>query len=412
MTPLLSLIPLSLALAQTASGQQSASAVSSAPAAPSNTITALAADRPTVELAICLDISGSMDGLIDSAKARLWSIVNDLATAKPVPTLKVALLTYGCDAYDPSTGWVVVDSPLTEDLDMISQKLFALRTNGGTELVGRVVNAAATQLPWGSDPNALRIIVVAGNESADQDQEVKFPLACKNSISRGILVNSIYCGDASHADAPLWAEVAKLADGQYICIDQSTGAAVPESPFDKQLADLSLQVNTTYLACGTAGLVAQERQQAQDANAGALGGGVAASRAVTKSGALYNNSQWDLVDGCAAGTLDLEKVKDEDLPEEMRGKTLEEKKAMVAAKQAERAKIQSEIQTLSAKREQWVSQKAAETATQQGRTLDDALKQAIRSQAKQRGMQFDETPAAATAPASGPAPVPQAPPAP
>ena len=184
-----------------------------------NDVAVKPAARPVVELAICLDISGSMDGLIDSAKARLWSIVNDLATAKPIPEVRVALLSYGCDAYDPMTGWVVVDSGLTEDLDLISQKLFALHTNGGTEFVGRVVNTAAQTLSWSTDPNALRIIVVAGNEAADQDTVVTYQTASKASIERGILVNSIFCGTASDPIAANWGDVARLADGQFVCID-------------------------------------------------------------------------------------------------------------------------------------------------------------------------------------------------
>ena len=34
-----------------------------------------------IDLAICLDTSGSMTGLIESAKQRLWALVNDLALA-------------------------------------------------------------------------------------------------------------------------------------------------------------------------------------------------------------------------------------------------------------------------------------------------------------------------------------------
>ncbi len=364
----------------------------------------VAADsRPAVEIAICLDISGSMDGLIDSAKARLWSIVNDLATATPTPTLRVALLTYGCDAYEPTTGWVVVDSGLTEDLDLISQKLFALRTNGGTELVGRVVDKAAASLAWNPDPTALKIIVVAGNESADQDQEVRYHQASKTSIEKGILVNSIYCGSATDEHATLWGDVARLADGQFLCIDQSTGAAVPETPFDKQLAELSALVNTTYLACGIAGREAWANQAQQDANAAGLSGGAAAQRAVSKSSTLYDNRGWDLVDGCAAGTLKLEDIKDADLPAEMRGKTLEEKRAMVAAKQAEREKIQVDVHNLQAQREAWLTAESAKRAVTQGQSLDDALKSAIRTQATQRGMQWSAPPAP-PAPVTTPAP--------
>ncbi len=350
--------------------------------------------RPVVELAICLDISGSMDGLIDSAKARLWSIVNDLATAKPVPQVRVALLTYGCDSYSSEAGWVVIDSELTEDLDLISKKLFALKTNGGTELVGRVVDKAARSLLWSTDPHALRIIVVAGNEAADQDSVVTYQVASKTSIERGILVNSIFCGSPTDPIAPAWGEVARLADGQFLCIDQSAGALVAESPFDKQLTELSASINTTYLWVGEAGLAACSNQMEQDANARGLSGGVAAQRASSKSSAIYDNRANDLVDGCAAGTMKLEDIKDEDLPADMKGKTLDEKKAILAAKQADRLRVQQEIQSLQVKREAYLVEEARKQAGATGITLDDALKQAIRTQATKKGMKFVSPPVA------------------
>ncbi len=344
--------------------------------------------RPPVDLAICLDISGSMDGLIDSAKARLWSIVNDLATAKPVPELRVALLTYGCDAYDANTGWVVVDSGLTEDLDLISAKLFALRTNGGTELVGRVVDKAAQSLEWSTDPNALKIIIVAGNEGADQDTVITYQAASKTSIEKGILVNSIFCGNSGDPIATAWADVAKLADGQFLCIDQSTGAVVEATPFDAQLTTLSASINTTYLPMGAVGQQAWANQAAQDLNAAGLGGGVAAQRCQTKGGELYDNRQWDLVDGCSKGTMKLEDIKDEDLPEAMRGKSLDEKKKIVGENETRRKDIQKEIGDVQVKRDAFVAEESRKRATTQGATLDDALKQAIRKQATQKGMQF------------------------
>jgi hypothetical protein len=335
-----------------------------------------------------------MDGLIDSAKARLWSIVNDLATAKPVPQVRVALLTYGCDSYSSEAGWVVVDSELTEDLDLISKKLFALKTNGGTELVGRVVDKAARSLLWSTDPNALRIIVVAGNEAADQDTVVTYQVASKTSIERGILVNSIFCGSPTDPIAPAWGEVARLADGQFLCIDQSAGALVAESPFDKQLTELSASINTTYLWVGEAGLAACSNQMEQDANARGLSGGVAAQRASSKSSAIYDNRANDLVDGCAAGTMKLEDIKDEDLPADMKGKTLDEKKTILAAKQADRVRVQQEIQSLQVKREAYLVEEARKQAGATGITLDDALKQAIRTQATKKGMKFVSPPVA------------------
>ncbi|HVP73894.1 MAG TPA: vWA domain-containing protein, partial [Phycisphaerales bacterium] len=146
-----------------------------------------AGDR-IVELAICLDTSGSMEGLINAARVKLWEIVNDLALAKPTPRLRVALLTYGNDGHNAENGWVNIDIGFTEDLDMVSKQLFALTTNGGTELVGRVLKAAGERLDWNASDDVLKLIVVAGNESADQDTTFNFRDVCKATISKGVMI--------------------------------------------------------------------------------------------------------------------------------------------------------------------------------------------------------------------------------
>lgn len=345
---------------------------------------------PVVELAICLDVSGSMDGLLDGARARLWSLVSDLATATPTPSLKVALLTFGCDAYDPTAGWTRIDAPFTDDLDLVSERLFALSTNGGTELVGRVVALAARELAWTPGEGVVRMIVVAGNESANQDQEVPYPSACREAIERAILVNSIFCGSPGDPIAAEWADVARRADGQFVAIDQSREVVDPSTPMDEELAGLSASINETYLACGEQGAMRWQNQSAQDANALRLGSGAAASRASAKASALYDNRGWDLVDGCAAGTLDLATIPDADLPEEMRGKTLDEKRAIVEAKGKERAEIRSRIESLQKSRAEFIAAARRAAADSGATSLDDALRQAIRTQATRAGLSWSK----------------------
>ncbi len=77
-------------------------------------------ERRHVDLAICLDTSGSMRGLLDSARQSIWAIVNDLALAKPAPRLRIALLTFGNDGHSKANGWVRVDTGFTGDLDLVS----------------------------------------------------------------------------------------------------------------------------------------------------------------------------------------------------------------------------------------------------------------------------------------------------
>jgi len=342
-----------------------------------------------IDLAICLDTSGSMDGLIDSAKQRLWSIVNDLALADPAPELRVALLTFGNDGHDAENGWVNVDSELTGDLDLISQQLFALQTNGGTELVGRVVSVATGKLNWSQDPNALKLAVVAGNESADQDSVVSFRDACAAAIKNGIMVNSIYCGNPADAEAPLWKEVSLRADGHFATIDHQNGTLAIDTPFDVQLVALTGSVNPTYLPFGENGATSWANQTVQDTNAIGLNNDAAANRAMCKNGALYVCG-WDLVDASKQEGFDLAAIEVEELPEVMRTMSLEERRAYIDENAAKRAEIQAKIAEVGQQREAWLTQEMKRLALDETNSFDYQLRNAIRSQVSQRGFQFPE----------------------
>lgn len=344
-------------------------------------------EQRVVDLAICLDTSGSMDGLIESAKQKLWAIVNELALAEPTPRLRVALLTFGNDGHNAEGGWVRVDAPLTEDLDTISQQLFALTTNGGTELVGRVLQSAS-KLDWHPSTDALKLIVVAGNESADQDEKVPFRSMCKSIITDGIMINSIYCGPEADDIAPAWREVALLADGQFASIDQNQGTVVIATPFDEQLSVLSASLNTTYLPYGEAGQERWANQQLQDDNAKSLNDAACAQRAATKASAVYSCGTWDLVDGCANGQIVLADIKVEDLPENMREMTIEERQAYLDETGAKRAGIQEQIAALAKDRDAYVAEEMKRLALDTSKSFDNAVRQAVRDQAAAKGFSF------------------------
>ncbi|MDA1267285.1 MAG: VWA domain-containing protein, partial [Planctomycetota bacterium] len=343
-----------------------------------------------VDLAICLDTSGSMSGLIEATKQKLWSIVNDMALAEPEPVLRVALLTFGNDGHNPENGWVKVDVPLTADLDLISQHLFALSTNGGSEYVSRVVDKATHGLEWSPDPMALKLIVVAGNEGADQDPMIPYPQACKSAITAGVMINAIYCGNKTDAVARGWEQVAKLADGHFATIDHNQGTIIVESPFDDQLGALSSSVNATYIPLGDVGRSGWANQVLQDENAEGLNRENVASRARTKGGKLYKKS-WDLVEMCDAEEFDWTTLKDEDLPEEMRELDIEGRKAYVAKKKSERAEIHKQIADLSQRRQAWTEAYIKLHGLDASKSFDQALRGAMRSQAASKGFQFAET---------------------
>ena len=168
--------------------------------------------RRPVDLVVCLDTSGSMTQLIDSARAKLWDVVNELALAKPTPLLRVGLLTYGSPKLSTAErGWVVRQTDLTSDLDAVYAKMMAMTTDGGDEYVGWVLNDAVNTMNWSTDPNALKLVFVAGNESADQaSHRYNFRHVAELARSRGLVINAFYAGDHSRGVAEAWDQVQRL----------------------------------------------------------------------------------------------------------------------------------------------------------------------------------------------------------
>jgi len=343
------------------------------------------APRP-VDLAICLDTSGSMTALIDAARTRIWSIVNELALADPAPRLRVALLAYGTPGFGPESGFVKVLTDFTEDLDAVSAHLFALATNGGDEFVGRVLRHSLA-LDW-SKEEGLKLVVVAGNESADQDREAPFRDECRFAIGRGILVNALYCGPAGHTDAEGYREVARLADGHFAAIDPASAVNLV-SPFDREIADLNAALNRTNVPFGREGAAGAAAQERADSDASKSSSQTLAQRAQAKSGALYWN-RWCLLDALDRGTVKLEEMKEEDLPAALRGKSLEEQRSYLEAKRAERKKVQDHIQALSKQRADWAEAEMKKQRLSEEDSFDAAVKQAIRAQAAKKGYTFPE----------------------
>ncbi len=346
--------------------------------------------RPRIQLAILLDTSGSMDGLIDQARSRLWKIVNELATAKQngqAPRLQVALYEYGQSTIPAASGYLRRIVPLSMDLDRISEELFRLKTNGGDEYCGQVIQAAVRELEWNHGNNDLKLIFIAGNEPFTQGG-TDYRTACREAIGKGIVVNTIFCGNHQEGLQGGWKAGADLADGQYLAIDANNAPPPIQAPQDTEIARLSEELNRTYVAFGSAGASGRQRQQQQDKNAAAVSGEVLAQRAAAKAAPQYNNSSWDLVDAKKAGSVKLEELSEAELPKEMKGMSIKERHEYVAAMQGKRDELQKKIAGLSRERDQFVSEQNKSGAAAD--TLDEAMLRALRSQAAARNFKFEK----------------------
>lgn len=337
-----------------------------------------------IDVAIALDVSGTMKGLIDSTRLNIWEIVNELAEAEPTPTLRVALITYGNQRGSRTSGWVRVETGLTEDLDLVSDRLFRLRSRGADEMVGRALQTALEKLAWSDSEHALKLLFIAGNEPADQDPLVNFRDMSDEARRKGIFVHAIFCGQPEHELAETWKELADRAQGQFASIDHRSGTVVVESPVDAELGALSAAINETFLPLGEEGVKRQEGVLQQDANAQKLSPAAAASRALVKASPLYS-AEWDLVDALAAGKVDLVALQDSELPESLRGMSDTELALYLDEVTFARQALRQRIAELGEQRRRYVVEQMKARGLDDARAFDTAVRRALRERLAEKG---------------------------
>lgn len=341
-----------------------------------------------VKIALLLDTSNSMDGLINQAKAQLWDIVNEFTHAKCGadlrPSLQIALYEYGNDNLSSHEGYIRQVLGFSKDLDEISEKLFSLTTNGGEEYCGEVIHTSLKQLDWGKNADDLKMIFIAGNEPFTQGK-LDYKDAVLNAKEKDIIVNTIFCGNYEQGISSMWKNGATLTGGEYMAIDHNRQVVHIETPYDDIIIKLNSKLNSTYVSYGAMGRQKKELQSVQDANAAELEEVVVVKRAVSKSSRLYQNSSWDLVDAAEEDATVLTQIKEKDLPKELQGKSESEIKNFVKEKKQEREKIQKQIQELNAKREAYI----AKNQKNEKGELENAMLSAIKAQASKKNFTWN-----------------------
>jgi hypothetical protein len=350
--------------------------------------------KPLVQVAVLLDTSGSMDGLINQARTQLWKIVNELVTAEKSgsrPRIEVALYEYGNSGLGAEKGWLRQVLPFTTDLDAVARELFALTTNGGDEYCGQAIKTAVEELKWSPKSDVYKVIFIAGNEPFTQGA-VPFQDAVAKAKAKNIFVNTIFCGPRQQGIATQWKSGADLADGDFTNIDQGAAAYAVAAPQDDQIAQLSSQLNDTYVAYGASGRNKAAEKRSVFSKVMGAGASVAAERAAYQSNAApavaEADSSWDAVSALESGKMSKDQLKAENLPEELQKLSKAEREKYLEQKLAERRKIQAEIAALQTQRKAHIA--AEEKKAAGASTLDKAMIDSIRKQAVTRGYKFDK----------------------
>ncbi|AYN01791.1 VWA domain-containing protein [Chryseobacterium sp. 3008163] len=343
-----------------------------------------------IQVALLLDTSNSMDGLIDQAKSRLWNIVNTLTTLKyngQAPQVEIALYEYGNDGLKDEN-YIRQVTPLTQDLDLVSEKLFALRTNGGSEYCGAVIRDASTNLKWDGNEKSMKLIYIAGNEAFDQGK-VNYKETISGAKKKNIYTNTIFCGSRDEGIQTFWQNGASLGDGKFFNIDSDRKVIYIETPYDVKISQYNSKLNDTYISYGSRGSEMKSKQTTQDSNAEMQSASNAVERAVSKSKKnAYKNDHWDLVDKVEKDKSYISSIREEELPSELKGKSKDEINKIVAQKSADRDKIQREIEVLAKQRQTFIDSEMKKRGNAEGDDLGKAIEKSIVELAKKNGYSF------------------------
>jgi Mg-chelatase subunit ChlD len=343
--------------------------------------------KPQVEVVFCLDTTGSMGGLIEAAKQKIWSISNQVASGKPTPALKVGLVAYR----DKGDAYITQVFDLTDDLDAVYGNLKKFQAQGGgdgPEHVNQALFDAVHKIKWGSDPKALRIVFLVGDAPPHMDytDDVKYPETCKKAAARGIIINSIQCGGDATC-ARIWRDIASKAEGTYVQIAQTGGVVAVATPFDKRLGEINTELAGSTLVFGRGAMRKEADKKAGEARrlAGAAPG-AAAERAgyLAKSG---KGAAYDLLTQIKDGKVKLEELKEAELPDELKKIKPSERKPYLEKLEKRRQELRKEVLDLDKKRSEFIK-KELEKKGKGKDGFDNQVLDMLRKQAKKAHIDY------------------------
>ncbi|MBK8093921.1 MAG: VWA domain-containing protein [Verrucomicrobiaceae bacterium] len=351
------------------------------------------AQKPTqaqkrVEVCFVLDTTGSMSGLIEGAKQKIWSIANDIISAKPKPQVRFGLVGYR----DRGDAYVTRPVALTDDLDALYADLQKFRADGGgdtPESVSEALHEAVSSMQWSDDPDTFRVVYLVGDAPPQQYADGKhWPKVCKKAGKKDILINTIQCGNIA-GTAEVWKAIASSAGGAFAVIPQDGNMQHIAAPQDKELMELNIKIGATLIPCGTESMRqgVLSKQSAAEAAAPAAN---ASRLAFNWKSAKTVQGTGELIDAIKEGKKKLEEVKADELPENLRKLSPEDLKAHVAKQQAEREAIQKRIADLVKARDAHILAERQKLAAS-GKTdsFDEQVTQTLHSQASSKNIRWE-----------------------
>ena len=358
----------------------------------------LTQDRSRIEVVFVLDTTGSMSGLIQAAKEKIWSIASTMASAQSAPEIKMGLVAYR----DRGDAYVTKVLDLSDDLDSMYARLMDFQADGGgdgPESVNQALHDAVHGMSWSQDQNAYKAVFLVGDAPPHMDyqDDVKYPDTLAVAVKKGIVVNAIQSGQ-NQTTAAGWQQIAQLGQGRYFQVAQAGNAVAIATPFDKKIALLSEKLDHTRLYYGD--VEEKEKQQSKvDATDKLHATSSFASRArravfnTSKSGETNFLGEGELVDDIASGRVELSDIGKDQLPASMKAMAPAQQQALIEETAQRRNELQRQIEDLSDKRSDFLKNKVEETGGA-GDSLDEKIYSAVREQAGKKGLRYEADAAA------------------
>jgi len=351
--------------------------------------------RPQVDLVFVVDTTGSMAGLIQAAKDKVWSIATTMAQAQPAPEIRVGLVAFR----DLGDEYVTRTFDLTSDLDAMYAALMEFQAAGGgdgPEAVNQALAEAVNKLSWRQSAKAYKTIFLLGDAPPhlDYQNDVQYPQTLALARQRGIVVNTVQCG-SDRSTTQSWQQIAALGQGEFIHVEQNGNAIALSTPFDAKLAALASELDATRVYYGDAETRRQKLAKLETTERVAAAAPTAslASRATfnaTASGSDSLLGDHELLEDVHRGKVKLETLKDAELPPTLQAMAPAAREAFVAEQTAKRAQLKQEIAAEAGRREAWLKKNVAESGAAES-SLDHKLYRALRAQAADKGLRYESS---------------------
>jgi len=288
---------------------------------------------------------------------------------------------------------------LSSDLDSVYASLMQFQAGGGgdgPESVNKALYDAVHTMSWSDRDQAYQTIFLVGDAPPHMDyNEVQYPAIMAAAREKGIVVNTIQCGDMPMTVGP-WTSIASLGNGNFFQVEQSGSAVAYATPFDTEIAELSAKLDATRLYYGNR----EEKARAQaKLSAAAEIEGVASvtakarrgvfNAAPTGSGNLLGDNE--LVSAVVEGLVDIEELDADELPAALAPMAPEEQVAYVGRLADERADIQQQIRQLAESRDEFIAGKVLEAGGAED-SLDQKLYDTVKEQAGKAGLEYKDGP--------------------